>query len=256
MARAIMKRRCAASVAAKCSGPIANAAGQCQMNAMNFLSDPITLAALVISALAGFKLWQILGRNEARPLPPPPQPDNSLRPSPTDLELKAAELPPRVIWQGFAPEQSPLALGLQSIADRNPEFDTARFMQNAGAAYETILNAFANGEINRLEPLLSKSTLDVFAKEIQRRKQAGEVCVFKFVRLIDSDLQKAEIIGNAARLTVAFKAELVSAIKKATGALMSGDEKSIVHVKEIWIFACRLDQDPMRWQLAETHDAI
>jgi len=247
-----MKRRCAASVAANCSWPIANAADQCQMKAMNFLSDPITLVALVVSALAGFKLWQILGRNEV----PQPKPDNSLRPSPTDLELKADELPPRVIWQGFAPEQSPLALGLQSIADRNTEFDTARFVKNAGAAYETILNAFANGEIDRLEPLLSKSTLEVFAQEIQRRKQAGEVCVFKFVRLIDSNLQKAEIIGSAAQLTVAFKAELVSALKSATGALISGDEKAIAQVKEIWIFACQLDQNPMRWHLAETHDAI
>ena len=251
MARAIMKRRCAASVAANCGWPIANAADQCQMKAMNFLSDPITLVALVISALAGFKLWQILGRNNEVP-----QPDDSLRPSPMDLELKAAELPPRVIWQGFAPEQSPLALGLQSIADRNTEFDTARFMQNAGTAYETILNAFANGEIDKLEPLLSKSTLEVFAQEIQRRKQAGEVSVFKFVRLIDSNLQKAEIIGSAAQLTVAFKAELVSALKSATGALISGDEKAIAQVKEIWIFACQLDQNPMRWHLAETHDAI
>ena len=250
-----MKRRCAASVAANCGWPIANAADQCQMKAMNFLSDPITLVALVISALAGFKLWQILGRNNEVPQPQP-QPDNSLRPSPTDLELKAAELPPRVIWQGFAPEQSPLALGLQSIADRNTEFDTARFMQNAGVAYETILNAFAHGEIDKLEPLLSKSTLDVFAQEIQRRKQAGEVSVFKFVRLIDSNLQKAEIIGSAAQLTVAFKAELVSALKSATGALISGDEKAIAQVKEIWIFACQLDQNPMRWHLAETHDAI
>ena len=249
-----MKRRCAASAAANCSWPIANAADQCQMKAMNFLSDPITLIALVVSALAGFKLWQILGRNEATP--PQPQPDNSLRPSPTDLELKAAELPPRVIWQGFAPEQSPLALGLKSIADRNTEFDTARFMQNAGVAYETILNAFAHGEIDKLEPLLSKSTLDVFAQEIQRRKQAGEVCVFKFVRLIDSNLQKAEIIGSAAQLTVAFKAELVSALKSATGTLISGDEKAIAQVKEIWIFACQLDQNPMRWHLAETHDAV
>ena len=218
---------------------------------MNFLSDPITLTALVISALAGFKLWQILGRNE----PARSQPDGSLKPRPTDLELKAAELPPRVIWQGFAPEQSALALGLQSIADRNTEFDTARFMQNAKAAYETILNAFAAGETSKLEPLLSKSTLDVFVSEIQRRKQAGEISIFKFIRLITSELRKAEIIGTEAQLTVAFSAELVSAIKNATGAIISGNEKAIVQVKEVWTFASQLDQNPVGWHLSETHDA-
>ena len=221
------------------------------MIGMNLFSDPITLTALAISALAGFKLWQILGRNEAAH----PKPDDSLRPRPTDLELKAAELPPRVIWQGFAPEQSLLAVGLQSIADRDQEFDTARFMQNARGAYEDILNAFAAGEINKLEPLLSKSTLEVFAQEIQRRKQAGEISVFKFVRLIGSELQKAEIIGNEALLTVAFTSELVSAIKNATGAIISGNEKAIVRVNEIWTFASSLSQTPPNWHLSETHDA-
>ena len=217
---------------------------------MNFLSDPITLTALLISALAGFKLWQILGRNE----PPQPQRDDSLKPRPTDLELKAAELPPRVIWQGFATEQSAVALGLQSIADRDPEFDTARFMQNAKAAYEDILNAFAAGEISKLEPLLSKSTLDVFAQEIQRRKQAGESAIFKFVRLLAADLQSAQINNNEAQLIVAFSAELVSAIKSASGKVISGDEKAIVRAKEIWTFASPLSQTPLNWHLSETHD--
>ena len=247
-----MKWRCSASVPANCCWPIANRPDQCQIPNMNIFSDPITLVALAISALAGFKLWQILGRSE----PPLPQPDNSLTPRPTDLELKAAELPPRVIWQGFAPDQSPLAVGLQSIADRDQEFDTARFMQNAKAAYEDILNAFAAGEINKLEPLLSKSTLDVFAQEIQRRKQTGEIAIFKFVRIVAADLQSAQINGNEAQLTVAFSAEVVSAIKNASGSVISGDEKAIVRVKETWTFASRLDQTPLNWHLSETHDAV
>ena len=218
---------------------------------MNLFSDPITLTALAISALAGFKLWQVLGRNE----PALPQADQSLAPRPTDLELKASEVPPRIIWQGFAEKDSSLALGLQSIADRNPEFDTARFIKNARAAYETILNAFADGAIDKLEPLLSKSTLDVFAQEIQRRKQAGEVSVFKFVRLVGSNLQSAQINGNEAQLTVAFSAELVSAIKNASGIVISGNEKAIVRVNEIWTFASALSQTPLNWHLSETHDA-
>lgn len=218
---------------------------------MNFFSDPITLVAMAIAAVAGFKLWQILGRREEIL----PQPAENLKPQPTDLELKAVEVTPRPVWQGFAEKGSLLATGLQSIAEKDKQFDAALFLDNARAAHETILNAFAAGDTKKLESLLSKSTFDVFAKEIERRKKMGETSIFKFVRHVKAVLNSAHIEGNDASIGVDFTSELVSAIKDLKGAVISGDEKSIARVSEHWIFGCNLSKTPPLWRLAETHDA-
>jgi len=218
---------------------------------MSFFSDPISLAALVIAALAGFKLWQVLGRKDDVV----PERVDNLTPSGSDLELKAVEVPPRVVWEGIAPEDSSLAQGLQSIAALDAEFDTAKFIENARAAHESILSAFATGDIKKLETLLSKSAYDIFAKEIERRKQASELAIFKFIRGLNAQIMSASLQGKEALISVAFTSELVSAIKDAKGNVISGDEKAIARVNEQWIFGRDFGQAQTRWRLLETHDA-
>ena len=146
---------------------------------MDIFSDPVSLMAMALAAFAGFKLWRVLGRSDA----PPAERTGNLSPETTDLELKAVEVPPRMVWEGFAPKDSALANDLQGIAEKDAKFDTQNFMEQARSIHETILNAFAGGDLNKLQPLLSKSTYDLFAKEIERRKSASEIAVFKFVRL-------------------------------------------------------------------------
>jgi len=218
---------------------------------MTFLADPISWAALAIAAVAGFKLWQVLGRSESGM----PLKTGRLTLLKANLEMKAVELAPRAIWHGFAVEGSALAQGLQAIADKDQQFDTTKFLVQARSAHEQILNAFAEGDIKSLSSLLAKSTLDIFTKEIERRKRDGEVSIFKFIRIVKSEISTAGLSGNNANITVAFSTELVSAIKDTVGKVISGDEKAIVRVEEHWTFGSDLGQPQRYWRLFETHEA-
>lgn len=217
---------------------------------MSIFSDPITLGAMAIAAVVGFKLWQTLGRGET---PLPPGVEKIMPPSPT-LELKAIEVVPRVIWQGFAGEGSKLAKDLQSIADQAQDFDTAKFLRDVGAIHETILNAFAAGDAKKLEPLLSRPTFEIFIKEIERRKQAGELAIFKFVRLTKSKIVATHVELKEAFITVEFNTEVVSAMRAGSGSLISGDEKKIARIDEHWTFASMLNAAHCEWRLTETND--
>ena len=221
------------------------------MEAMSIFNDPITLVALVIAAFAGFKLWQVLGHGGGVSIV---HTDN-LVPQNTDLELKAVEQTPRVIWEGFAEKDSTTAKALQSIADKDAAFDTAQFIQQAQHVHEQVLNAFADGDLVKLGALLTPATYEVFAKEIANRKAQGQIVIFKFIRLVKSKLKYAELNGSEARLAVVFTTELVSALKDAKGFLISGDEKAISRVEERWTFSSDLSQSPRQWRLTETHDA-
>ena len=221
------------------------------MEAMSIFNDPITLVALAIATFAGFKLWQVLGHSGGAST----DRTENLVPQNTDLELKAVEQTTRVIWDGFAEKESVLAKTLQSIADKDTAFDTAQFIHLAQHVHEQVVNAFADGDLVKLGALLTPPTYEVFATEIANRKAQGQIVIFKFIRLVKSNLKSAELIGSEARLAVVFTTEVVSALKDAKGLLISGDEKAISRVEERWTFNSDLSQSQRQWRLTETHDA-
>lgn len=217
---------------------------------MSIFFDPITLIALAVAAFAGFKLWQVLGRGGGIKF----SPVTNLVTQKSDLELKAVEVAPRIIWQGFAEKDSDLAKQLQLIADKDKEFDTAQFVKQAQQVHENVLDAFAQGDLTKLQKMLSKSAYDVFAAEIASRKDAGQTTVFKFIQLVKSEIKSAELKNNQAQIELGFTSEFVSAIKDAKGNVTSGNEKTIARNDERWTFGCDLERTPGQWRLTETHD--
>lgn len=221
------------------------------MNHMSFLADPYVLVAMLVAAVAGFRLWQTLGTrppNDVRPVA------YQTQPLPGDLELKAREVQPRQIWQGVAEQGSSLAKTLEEIAGRDDKFEGKAFFENAKAAHEHILEAFAKGDLAALKPLLAENTQAAFAAEIARRKQSGETAVFNFIGIKQAAIRDARVMGSRAEIDVAFTTEIVSALKNAAGATITGDDKRIATVKELWSFGRSLTDPADTWRLVETHE--
>jgi len=225
---------------------------QCQMRAMAFFSDPLNLVLMLIAAVAGFKLWQVLGlRIGPRPLAPAAQ--FQTQPLPTDLEGKGI-MPPKPVWDGVADEGSPLAQSLQAIADKAPKFNGAEFLKAGISAHEQIMAAFASANAAALKPLLNEPTFKIFEAEINRRAETGEQPIFKFVSPESGKLLAARVNSNLASIEVAFTSQVVSAIKDKSGALLSGDEKRIVTMREVWTFERTLNAADPNWRLADTRE--
>jgi predicted lipid-binding transport protein (Tim44 family) len=221
------------------------------MNHMSFLADPYVLVAMLVAAVAGFRLWQTLGTrppNDVRPVA------YQTQPLPGDLELKAREVQPRQIWQGVAEQGSSLAKTLEEIAGRDDKFEGKAFFESAKAAHEHILEAFAKGDLAALKPLLAENTQAVFAAEIDRRKQSGETAVFNFIGIKQAAIRDARVMGSRAEIDVAFTTEIVSALKNAAGATITGDDKRIATVKELWSYGRSLTDPADTWRLVETHE--
>jgi predicted lipid-binding transport protein (Tim44 family) len=218
---------------------------------MTFFSDPLNLLMFAIAAIAGFKLWQVLGQRTGVEPRPTLQPIKT-EPSPTDLALEPVIANP--VWQGYAPENSAMAIALLRITAKEPLFNTDAFMANAKLAHEHILEAFAKGDLPTLQPLLTSQTFAAFEKEIIRRKRAGETALFHFIGVKSAKLSDAQMHENIAALVVAFESQIVTAIKDKAGMLISGDEKATSTIKELWTFERDLTGVENSWRLAETHD--
>ena len=221
---------------------------------MTIFSDPLNLIFLAIAAIAGFRLWQVLGKRSGAERPVPLTPFK-MRPMATDLELEVSAPPPvRNTWQGHAVEGSALAIGLDALAAHDVQYDSNQFLVWAKTTHEAVLNAFASGDIKVLSPLLSAQTLALFEKEIMRRKTEGESAIFKFVSIKAAAIKRVFVDDKQAQIEVAFTSSVYSALKNAADGVISGNDKKAVEINELWTFERDLKSATEQWRLSETQD--
>ncbi len=150
---------------------------------------------------------------------------------------------------------SPLALGLQSIRDRDPSFDADGFLSGAKSAHEMIACAFAKGDREGLKLLLAVEVYASFEGAIQMREKAGQQLEFSFVGLKQAELEEAAQRGRMAEITVRFVSELISATRDAAGAVIDGAVGVVREVTDVWTFARDTRSADPNWKVIATAGA-
>ncbi|MEP6827616.1 MAG: TIM44-like domain-containing protein, partial [Aestuariivirga sp.] len=77
-----------------------------------------------------------------------------------------------------------------------------------------------------------------------------------FVSIKRAVIKDTQTIDANGRVDVAFTSSVFSAIKNANGAVISGDDKRMAEVIELWTFERNLNDAASTWRLSETHDLI
>ena len=177
------------------------------------MPDIQTLALFVAAAVAAvvaFRLYWVLGRRTGMEPQAPPEP---------------APLPPQI---AVVPASGN---GLLDIQNADPNFDTAKFLDGARAAYTQIVEAFAKGDVAGLRPLLSPDVLAAFEAGIRDRAVPSAV----LTKLNDARIVGAQLEGRVAEITVAFSADF------------SGQA-----VSDVWSFSRNLESGDPNWLLVAT----
>ncbi len=223
------------------------------MQGMSILFDPINIFLASIVLFVVLKLFHVLGQRTGNEKLPP-LPAFKTEPLPTDVTLNPNTQPLKPVWEGFAPEGSNLAKGLLAIANQDPNFDPRSFVVGAKIAHERVLEAFAQSDLATLKFLLAKKVYTAFETEVNRRKQQGEVAVFKFVGINSAIIKDAKLQDKQATVDVEFASQMISALKTKAGVLLHGSETALEDVKELWSFERDLTSRDPNWKLVETHD--
>jgi predicted lipid-binding transport protein (Tim44 family) len=199
------------------------------------------LQLIIFAALAAivlFQLYSVLGRRVGR--------------QPEDQPATEA-LPPRA----RAPERGPEAIedgvgltGLAAIRARDPSFDLGPFLQGAKSAYEMIVRSFAAGDRATLRNLLSPSVMSSFDSAIAQRENEGRTEIVEFLNTPRADMEKAELVGDLAQVTVRFLAEFRSRSKGPDGEAV--DDR---RTAELWTFERNLKSRDPNWTLVHVDAA-
>ena len=233
---------------------------------MRDVFDIYTIIFLALAVFIFLRLRSVLGQRTGRERPPydPYSAREPARPAgenvvalpnrtPEAAEQNAAEpVEPAERWKGVAPAGSAIAGGLDTIVAAAPDFDAKHFLTGARAAYEMIVNAYAEGDRRTLKNLLSREVYDGFEAAISEREKRGETVESRFVSIDNAEITAAELRGRNAQLTVRFQSKLVSVTRDQAGNIIDGNADKVTDVTDVWTFARDVSARDPNWKLVAT----
>lgn len=220
----------------------------------------------VFAALIIFRLRSVLGRRTGNERPPSESlPSRQSRESKTDRESQAdrESQTDNVIHLPDAqdsdapdaaeePPRSPLEIGLAEINSVDRNFGAEGFLDGARAAFETIVSAFAEGDLSKLKELLSKDVYENFADAIQTRYDARETLETTLVGIKSVALMDAGAEDRTIHITVKFVSEQINVTRSRDGKIVDGDADNVTDITDIWTFARDARSRNPNWALVET----
>ncbi|MEO9865634.1 MAG: Tim44/TimA family putative adaptor protein [Yoonia sp.] len=206
---------------------------------------------LVLVGIAVFlilRLRSVLGTREGFEKPEVVQPQRR------GPDLEVIEGGPDLDITDHAEDGSDMAKALAAMKRVDPSFHVGEFLGGAKGAYEMILMAFEQGELEGVVPFISEDVFEAFASVIDQREQQGLTIEATFVGLSDLALVDAEFdeTTKEAELTVRFKSELAYLVRDKGGDIVEGDPNEIKRQKDVWTFAHDMGSDDPNWRLVAT----
>jgi predicted lipid-binding transport protein (Tim44 family) len=168
------------------------------------------------------------------------------------MQAPVAPVEPADRWKGVATPGSSLATSLDAIAAAAPDFDAKHFHTGARAAYEMIVNAYAEGDRRTLKNLLSREVYDGFEAAIVEREKRGDTVESRFVSIDNAEITAAEVRGRNVQVTVRFQSKLVSVTRDKDGAVIDGNAEKVTDVTDVWTFARDVTSRDPNWKLVAT----
>ncbi len=233
---------------------------------MRDVFDIYTIIFLALAVFIFLRLRSVLGQRTGRERPPydPYAAREPARPAAEKVvalpnrtpdavaQTPAAPADPVERWKDVAEPGSALASGLDAIAAVAPDFDAKHFLTGARAAYEMIVNAYAEGDRRTLKNLLSREVYDGFEAAITEREKRGDTVESRFVSIDNAEIAAAEVRARNAQVTVRFQSKLVSVTRDKNSNVIDGNAEKVTDVTDVWIFARDASSRDPNWKLVAT----
>jgi predicted lipid-binding transport protein (Tim44 family) len=232
--------------------------------------DIYTIIFLALAVFIFLRLRSVLGQRTGRERPPydPYAAREPARPATENVvtlpnrtpdsaaQTLVAPADPVDRWKGVATPGSSVAAGLDAILAAAPDFDVKHFLTGARAAYEMIVNAFAEGDRRTLKNLLSREVYDGFDTAITEREKRGDTAESRFVSIDNAEITAAEVRGRNIQATVRFQSKLISVTRDKNGNVIDGNADKVTDVTDVWTFARDVSSRDPNWKLVATEAEV
>jgi predicted lipid-binding transport protein (Tim44 family) len=210
----------------------------------------------MIALFLALRLRSILGRRTGFERPAPQAP--VMMRAAQIIDGTATQVPIQPLHPLPDPN-SPVGHALLAIKQVESSFDPGQFLMGAESAFRLIVTAFAAGDSQSLERLLTPETYQAFESAIKTRQQAGETQVSDIKTVLDAIIENASLRpgpngAQIADITVRFASHQVNLTKDKDGSMLTGSD-GITEMVDIWGFERVLGSAEPTWRLASAQSA-
>jgi len=136
------------------------------------------------------------------------------------------------------------------------QFNETSFLKGAQAAYEMIVNAFANGDKKILKDLTDSEIYKNFISVIDERQSKKIKNDFTFIGVKKAKIEEVKNQDTLYSVKVRFISEIISSTKDENGKIINGNNNEIQTVNDVWIFRKDLNSEDPTWYLKEISQAL
>jgi predicted lipid-binding transport protein (Tim44 family) len=211
----------------------------------------VTIVLLALVALfVGLRLYAVLGRRTGHEQQPILRPAET--PASAEAPVPLAELPAERPERAGLVYEEPAAPGIRAIVTADPEFDVARFLEGAQAAYRMVLEAFWAGERDSLRHLVGGHVLEAFEQAIAEREAAGHRLENRLVTIERTVIEDARLVARTAEIDVRFDADIAAVTRDSEGHIVAGTMSDAIPSRDVWTFRRTLGSGDPNWLLVDT----
>jgi len=141
--------------------------------------------------------------------------------------------------------------GMNAVIALDSSFNTNEFINGAKSAYVMILEAFASGDRDTLENLLTEDVYKVYSDAIDAREADNLTQITDLGRLISASISRGEVDGRWMSVSVAYKSEIASALQDEDGEIVQGDPDVLASIEEVWTYTRKAGASDPNWRLSD-----
>ena len=168
------------------------------------------------------------------------------------IDLKSTNIDEEIA--DYVDEKSEQFKTLSELKKLEDGWQVSHFVSGAKLAYEEILMAFENGDLNKIEKHSSKDVYTAFKEVIDDRNQKGLQVEAIFggvrdIRIKDVKLNKKNLEAN---ITMIFQCDITYSIKDKNNKIIEGGPDKVKKQKDVWTFTRKMNSDIPNWYLTKT----
>ena len=119
-------------------------------------------------------------------------------------------------------------------------------------AFEIIIEAFAEGDRDRLGDLLDDDVYRPFSRVIDDREQAGHSHQTTLISIDENEIIESGMNGRTACVTVRFVTQQINVTRDGEDAVVGGDPSHVATVTDLWTFERDTRSRSPNWKLVAT----
>ena len=138
------------------------------------------------------------------------------------------------------------------IKEIDKTFDHIQFIEGSQIFFKMILDAFVEGNLDKVKEFIKPSVLKNFNFAIKERNKESETLIINLKSINKTEIFSSEINKTVLRISVLFESFQIKALKDKDNNLIDGDLNKEILVKDIWVFERKINYSNPNWTLIET----